>query len=88
MYPRLDVNPHSSVELSPTGINFVDLFIKFDKDNDGGLNEDELNTLFRSTPGIPKLWVESNFPSSIVCNEEGYVTLGWLAQWNLTTFKL
>lgn len=88
LYPRLDVNPHSSVELSPTGYKFfVDLFIKFDKDNDGGLNEDELNTLFRSTPGIPKLWVESNFPSSIVCNEEGYVTLqGWLAQWNLTTF--
>lgn len=86
--PSLDVNPHSSVELSPSGYKFfVDLFIKFDKDNDGGLNEDELANLFRPTPGIPKLWVETEFPSSIVCNEEGYVTLqGWLAQWNLTTF--
>lgn len=87
LVPYLDVNPNSSVELSPTGYRFlVDLFIKFDKDNDGGLNEKELNNLFRPTPGIPKLWIETNFPSSIVCNEEGYVTLqGWLAQWNLTT---
>ncbi|ABN67419.2 possible rho-like GTPase involved in secretory vesicle transport [Scheffersomyces stipitis CBS 6054] len=88
LFPKLDVNPNSSVELSPTGYRFlVDLFLKFDKDNDGGLNEEELNNLFRPTPGIPKLWQESNFPSSIVCNEAGYVTLqGWLAQWNLTTF--
>ncbi|KAI3403206.2 GEM1 [Candida oxycetoniae] len=88
LFPHLDVNLNSSVELSPNGFRFlVDLFIKFDKDNDGGLSEDELNNLFRPTPGIPKLWIETNFPSSIVCNEEGYVTLqGWLAQWNLTTF--
>ncbi|KAK6199579.1 rho-like GTPase [Scheffersomyces amazonensis] len=88
LFPKLDVNPNSSVELSPSGYRFfVDLFIKFDKDNDGGLNEQELSTLFRPTPGIPKLWQESHFPSSIVCNEEGYVSLqGWLAQWNLTTF--
>lgn len=88
LFPNLDVNPNSSVELSPTGYRFlVDLFLKFDKDNDGGLNEEELTTLFRPTPGIPKLWQESQFPTSIVCNEEGYVSLqGWLAQWNLTTF--
>ncbi|EGW34739.1 uncharacterized protein SPAPADRAFT_47823 [Spathaspora passalidarum NRRL Y-27907] len=88
LFPNLEVNPNSSVELSPSGYRFfVDLFIKFDKDNDGGLNEDELTNLFRPTPGIPKLWVETQFPASIVCNEEGYVTLqGWLAQWNLTTF--
>ena len=88
LFPKLDVNPNSSVELSPTGYRFlVDLFLKFDKDNDGGLNEDELATLFIPTPGIPRLWQESQFPSSIVCNEEGYVSLqGWLAQWNLMTF--
>ncbi|RCK56058.1 Mitochondrial Rho GTPase 1 [Candida viswanathii] len=86
--PKVDINPNSSVELSPTGYKFfVDLFIKFDKDNDGGLNELELQNLFRPTPGIPKLWVDTQFPQSIVCNEEGFVTLqGWLAQWNLTTF--
>jgi Ras family protein T1 len=88
LYPDLEVNPNSSVELSPIGYRFlVDLFLKFDKDNDGGLSEKELNNLFRPTPGIPKLWQESQFPQSIVCNDEGYITLqGWLAQWNLTTF--
>ncbi|CAK7892387.1 mitochondrial Rho GTPase 1 [[Candida] anglica] len=88
LYPELDVPPNASVELGPIGYRFlVDLFLKFDKDNDGGLNEDELSNLFLPTPGIPKLWQESQFPSSIVRNEEGYVSLqGWLAQWNLTTF--
>lgn len=88
VFPKVDINPDSSAELSPTGYRFmVDLFVKFDKDNDGGLSEDELNRLFYPTPGIPKLWLECQFPSSIVCNESGYVTLqGWLAQWNLTTF--
>ncbi|CAI5758753.1 unnamed protein product [Candida verbasci] len=88
LYPNLQISENSSVELSPTGYKFfVDLFIKFDKDNDGGLNEKELENLFKPTPGIPKLWVETSFPTSIVCNDEGYVTLqGWLAQWNLTTF--
>lgn len=88
LFPKLDVNRNSSVELSPAGYKFlVDLFIKFDRDNDGGLNDSELANLFLPTPGIPKLWQESQFPSSIVRNEEGYVSLqGWLAQWNLTTF--
>lgn len=86
--PKFDVNPNSSVELSPAGYRFfVDLFIKFDRDNDGGLNDTELANLFFPTPGIPKIWQESQFPSSIVRNDNGYVTLqGWLAQWNLTTF--
>lgn len=88
LFPKLDVNRNSSVELSPAGYKFlVDLFIKFDRDNDGGLNDSELANLFLPTPGIPRLWQESQFPSSIVRNEEGYVSLqGWLAQWNLTTF--
>lgn len=88
LYPKLEVHPNSSVELSPTGYRFfVDLFLKFDQDNDGGLNDNELAELFQPTPGIPRLWQESQFPSSIVRNEEGYVSLqGWLAQWNLTTF--
>lgn len=88
LFPHLDVPRNSSVELGPIGYRFlVDLFLKFDKDNDGGLNEPELNSLFLPTPGIPKLWQESQFPSSIVRNEEGFVSLqGWLAQWSLTTF--
>lgn len=88
LYPKVDVPLNSSVELSPTGYRFlVDLFLKFDKDNDGGLSPQELENLFLPTPGVPRLWQETQFPSSIICNEQGYVSLqGWLSQWNLTTF--
>ncbi|CAN6666602.1 mitochondrial Rho GTPase 1 [Trichomonascus vanleenenianus] len=88
LYPKLDVPKNSSVELSPDGYRFfVDLFLLFDKDNDGGLNNAELNALFKPTPGIPRLWQDTNFPYSIVRNEAGNVTLqGWLAQWSMTTY--
>lgn len=88
LYPKIDVPPTCSVELSPIAYKFfVDLFLKFDKDNDGGLSDGELAQLFLPTPGVPKLWTETQFPKSIVRNEEGFVTLqGWLAQWNLTTY--
>jgi Ras family protein T1 len=86
--PKLEVPRGASVELSPEGYRFlVDLFLLFDKDNDGGLNQMELDSLFRPTPGIPKLWQETGFPSSTVRNEAGNVTLqGWLAQWSMTTY--
>ncbi|ANZ76718.1 BA75_03848T0 [Komagataella pastoris] len=88
LYPKLDVNVHSSVELSPIGYEFlVNLFVLSDTDNDGGLSDQELDNLFKPTPGIPELWTDSNFPRTVVCNEQGYVTLqGWLAQWCMTTF--
>jgi Ras family protein T1 len=87
--PKFEVPEFSSAELSPAGYRFfVDLFLLFDKDNDGGLNDEELNALFAPTPGLPTLWQECNFPESTVRNEAGYVTLqGWLAQWSMTTFK-
>ena len=86
--PRFDVPQHSSAELSPAGYRFfVDLFLLFDKDNDGGLNDSELSALFSPTPGLPPSWVDSSFPSSTVRNEAGHITLqGWLAQWSMTTF--
>ncbi len=77
-----------SAELSPAGYRFfVDLFLLFDKDNDGGLNDQELAALFAPTPGLPVSWADGSFPLSTVRNEAGYVTLqGWLAQWSMTTF--
>ncbi|KAH7367522.1 mitochondrial Rho GTPase [Plectosphaerella cucumerina] len=86
--PKFDVPEYASAELSPAGYRFfVDLFLLFDKDNDGGLNDDELAALFAPTPGIPQSWQETSFPLSTVRNEAGYVTLqGWLAQWSMTTF--
>lgn len=83
--PLKNVNPLSRVELSPNGYEFlVDLFTLFDKDNDGGLSPQELETLFIPTPGLPPLWVQTHFPYSTLRNEFGFVTLqGWLAQWSM-----
>lgn len=89
LHPHFEVPENASAELSPIGYRFfVDLFLLFDKDNDGGLNEDELHALFAPTPGLPASWVESSFPSSTVRSEAGHITLqGWLAQWSMTTFQ-
>lgn len=89
LHPKFDVPQFSSAELSPVGYRFfVDLFLLFDKDNDGGLNDQELSNLFAPTPGLPSSWVESDFPSCTVRNDAGHVTLqGWLAQWSQTTFE-
>lgn len=87
LFPKVEIPEHASVELSPIGYRFlVDLFILFDKDNDGGLNERELANLFRPTPGYPKIWEETNFPYTTVRNEQGFITLqGWLAHWTMST---
>lgn len=88
LHPRFDVPSQASAELSPAGYQFLfDLFLLFDKDNDGGLNDAELAALFAPTPGLPGLWVDFSFPSCTVRNDTGHVTLqGWLAQWSMTTF--
>jgi mitochondrial Rho GTPase 1 len=88
LHPKFDIPEYSSAELSPAGYRFfVDLFLLFDKDNDGGLNDSELDALFAPTPGLPSFWLDSSFPSSTVRNEAGHITLqGWLAQWSMTTF--
>lgn len=89
LHPKLDVPQFSSAELSPMGYRFfVDLFLLFDKDNDGGLNDQELAALFAPTPGLPSSWIESDFPNCTVRNDAGHITLqGWLAQWSMTTFE-
>jgi Ras family protein T1 len=89
LHPTFVIPPFASAELSPIGYRFfVDLFLLHDKDNDGGLNADELDALFAPTPGIPLSWIDSAFPSCAVRNEAGHITLqGWLAQWSMTTFE-
>jgi mitochondrial Rho GTPase 1 len=88
VHPKLDAPENASAELSPAGYSFlVDRFVLFDKDNDGVLNDQELAALFAPTPGLPASWLETDFPSSTVRNDAGFVTLqGWLAQWSMTTF--
>lgn len=88
LHPKFEIPEYASAELSPAGFRFfVDLFLLFDKDNDGGLNDAELDSLFLPTPGLPSIWLETSFPSCTVRNEAGHITLqGWLAQWSMTTF--
>jgi len=90
LHPRFDIPPNTSAELSPAGYRFfVNLFLLFDRDNDGGLSQSELLALFATTPGLPSSWSadSSSFPSSTVRNEANHITLqGWLAQWSMTTF--
>ncbi|TVY36581.1 Mitochondrial Rho GTPase [Lachnellula subtilissima] len=67
LHPKFDIPEYSSAELSPAGYRFfVDLFLLFDQDNDGGLNDSELDSLFAPTPGQPPFWLETSFPSSTV----------------------
>lgn len=88
LHPKFDVPEFASAELSPAGYRFfVDLFLTSDRDNDGGLRDIELASLFAPTPGMPQSWLENSFPACTVRNDAGYVTLqGWLAQWSMTTF--
>jgi Ras family protein T1 len=88
LHPKFEVPEYSSAELSPAGYRFfVDLFLTSDRDNDGGLSDEELSSLFAPTPGMPQLWLENNFPACTVRNDAGHITLqGWLAQWSMTTF--
>jgi Ras family protein T1 len=84
LFPAFDVPIDCTVELSTTGYQFLtDLFQCFDKDNDGALNQVELEELFSTTPCVP--WEAVNLRESIT-NEEGSITLqGFLAQWSMTT---
>jgi mitochondrial Rho GTPase 1 len=88
LHPKFEVPEYASAELSPAGYRFfVDLFLTSDRDNDGGLRDAELASLFAPTPGMPQAWIGNSFPACTVRNDAGYVTLqGWLAQWSMTTF--
>ncbi|TFY74601.1 hypothetical protein EWM64_g9410 [Hericium alpestre] len=83
LYPKFDVPPDCSVELSPLGYQFfTDIFETFDKDHDGALKATELDDLFSTSPGNP--W--QSYPDITVADDTSGVTLqAWLAQWSMTT---
>ncbi len=57
-----------------------------DKDRDGALSEEELDSLFVTAPDNRHPWQGTGFPASTITDEHGAVTLqGWLAQWSMTT---
>ncbi|KZV73774.1 mitochondrial Rho GTPase [Peniophora sp. CONT] len=76
LYPKFDVPPDCSVELSPLGYKFfTEIFDVFDKDQDGALNRQELEDVFSTSPGNP--WVHRD--------TEVDTLQTWLAQWSMTT---
>lgn len=72
LYPAL--GEEGFVEMSSDGYQFLtDKFLIFDKDNDGALNDVELENLFATAPSIP--W-----------KGQGVITLqAFLAQWSMLT---
>ncbi|KAI9297831.1 hypothetical protein K502DRAFT_346761 [Neoconidiobolus thromboides FSU 785] len=88
--PYFEVPSNCTVELSPSGYQFfTEIFKAYDKDNDGALNEHELNDLFELCPKTVKFpWDKSDFPDNVVTNQSNAVTLqGFLAMWSLTTLQ-
>jgi len=84
--PDIGLKPEHTCELSTTGEKFfTEMFVKFDKDQDGALSPEELEKFFATAPVQP--WAPNTFPKSARTNEKGFVTLqGFLAQWSMTTF--
>ena len=81
---RTELKSHTC-ELSEMGYNFfTELFHRCDKDDDGVLNDAELEDVFSTCipPAWPTEWGKS-FPLGIVqTNESGHVSLaGWLSIW-------
>jgi Ras family protein T1 len=75
LYPKFEVSPKSSVELSSDGYKFLtELFQSYDKDKDGFLKPLDLLDLFSTSPGSP--WDYNN---------EGITLQSFLAMWSMTT---
>lgn len=85
LHPSLQVEDGCSVELSSTGIDFVvELFCKFDQDEDDALSPEELLNLERICPSSP--WTQEMLTASCQ-NDQGWMTIeGFVAQWILWTY--
>ncbi|XP_076960001.1 mitochondrial Rho GTPase 1-like [Bidens hawaiensis] len=77
--------PDQSVELTSEAVDFlIGIFRLFDSNNDGALQDSELDELFSTAPESP--WDEAPYKNSVERNEFGDIRLsGFLAQWDLMT---
>jgi Ras family protein T1 len=84
--PKLNVPKGCSTELTTQGYDFLkQLFLKYDKDNDGALSPAEFQNLFSLCDRIP-LWSTEDMAAIVKVNENGWITLqGFLAIWTLIT---
>ncbi|KAI3668179.1 hypothetical protein L6452_43256 [Arctium lappa] len=78
--------PDQSVELTSEAVDFLmGIFSLFDSNNDGALQDSELDELFSTAPESP--WDEDPYKSSLERTELGDIRLsGFLSQWALMTF--
>ncbi|XP_057311662.1 mitochondrial Rho GTPase 1-A-like [Hydractinia symbiolongicarpus] len=85
LVPTLHIAPDSSVELSSTGLDFVmELFYKYDQDEDDALSPEELQNLVSLCPQNP--WSQVDFTATC-CNDQGWITAeGFVAQWILWSY--
>ncbi|KAJ0955455.1 putative small GTPase, EF-hand domain, EF-hand domain pair [Helianthus annuus] len=77
--------PDQSVELTSEAVDFlIRIFSLFDSNNDGALQDSELDELFSTAPESP--WDEAPYKNSVERTEFGDLRLsGFLAQWDLMT---
>ncbi|KAI3742739.1 hypothetical protein L1987_60433 [Smallanthus sonchifolius] len=77
--------PDQSVELTGEALDFLmGIFSLFDSNNDGALQDSELDELFSTAPESP--WVEAPYKNSVERTEFGDIRLsGFLSQWALMT---
>lgn len=85
LVPVLEVGNDSSVELSSAGLDFVmELFYKFDQDEDDALSPEELENMIDICEVHP--WHETDFMAT-VRNDKGWITAeGFVAQWILWSY--
>ncbi|GKD39802.1 mitochondrial Rho GTPase 1-like protein, partial [Tanacetum coccineum] len=77
--------PHQSVELTSEVLDFLrGVFITFDVDGDGALNEQELEDVFSTAPESP--WSEAPYANAAETDILGGLSFdGFLSQWALMT---
>ncbi|KAI3526753.1 hypothetical protein L1887_06015 [Cichorium endivia] len=77
--------PDQSVELTSEAVDFLmGIFNLFDSNNDGALQDSEVDELFSTAPESP--WDEAPYKNSLERNEFGDIRLsGFLSQWALMT---
>ncbi|KAD3336603.1 hypothetical protein E3N88_32122 [Mikania micrantha] len=77
--------PDQSIELTSEALDFLmGIFSLFDSNNDGALQDSELDELFSTAPESP--WDEAPYKNSMERTELGDIRLsGFLSQWALMT---
>lgn len=83
--PSLEIDPGCSLELSSAGLDFVmELFFKYDKDEDDALSPEELEDMLSLCDEKP--WKDIDLTATCQ-NDKGWMTAeGFVAQWILWTY--